>query len=218
MTWGQVFEIINQLIDAFNSTDGAISESVTDGKIDYHKIVNRPKINGVDVVGSLTQSDLSISIDPETQASLQEMDSRVGVVESAENNQGSRIQDLEDYRTTDRTDIDELKGFRVTDRADINTLQSQRTTDSGRIDLLDERYSAIHTTQTSEGSRVGQLENDRTTTNNNVEELKDRMVSTINRLNLTARSAQAANGQSCVGEKLPTDRCISDIPNTFTFD
>lgn len=83
MTWAQAFGIINQLIAAVNALSEAVGSALIDGRIDYNSIANRPKINGVELVGNLTQAQLSISLDRETIEKLNSFDSRVGGVEDS---------------------------------------------------------------------------------------------------------------------------------------
>lgn len=83
MTWAQAFGIINQLIAAVNALSEAVGGALVDGSVDYNSIVNRPKINGVELVGDLTQAQLSISLDSETIEELNSFDSRVGSIEDS---------------------------------------------------------------------------------------------------------------------------------------
>lgn len=83
MTWAQAFGIINKLIAAVNALSEAVGGALVNGRIDYNSIVNRPKINGVELVGDLTQAQLSISLDSETIEKLNSFDSRVGGVENS---------------------------------------------------------------------------------------------------------------------------------------
>ena len=83
MTWAQAFGIINKLIAAVNALSEAVGGALVNGRIDYNSIVNHPKINGVELVGDLTQAQLSISLDSETIEKLNSFDSRVGGVENS---------------------------------------------------------------------------------------------------------------------------------------
>lgn len=83
MTWAQAFGIINKLIAAVNALSEAVGGALVNGRIDYNSIVNRPKINGVELVGDLAQAQLSISLDSETIEKLNSFDSRVGGVENS---------------------------------------------------------------------------------------------------------------------------------------
>lgn len=83
MTWAQAFGIVNQLIAAVNALSEAVGGALVDGRVDYNSIVNRPKINGVELVGDLTQAQLSISLDSETIEKINSFDNRVGGVENS---------------------------------------------------------------------------------------------------------------------------------------
>lgn len=132
MTFGQMVDIINALITAFNDRSGALDNCITDGKIDYNKLINRPKINNILLEGNLTQENLSISIDRATEEVIEQFSSRVGSCEDFDNSITPRIATLETERTTDREDIDELLPYRQR----VATLEEHRTTDSGNISTL----------------------------------------------------------------------------------
>ena len=83
MTWAQAFGIVNQLIAAVNALSEAVGGALVDGRVDYNSIVNRPKINGVELVGDLTQAQLSISLDSETIEKINSFDNRGGGVENS---------------------------------------------------------------------------------------------------------------------------------------
>ena len=220
MTQAQIFAILNELINAYNATEGAVADSLTDGKIDYDKLVNRPSINGVILEAELSQAELEISMDAETIQRLVSMESRVAETETAETNNDARIQTLEGFKTTYKGYVDTLRTQRTADRGDIDTLQSQRTTDSGRIDLLDERYSAVHTTQTSEQSKVATLQEQMPTKAKQADltEVVHRLVQVVDRLNVAVHSIQRDENACSTGEILPAQRCVQDISNTFDFD
>jgi chromosome segregation ATPase len=220
MTQAQIFAILNELINAYNATEGAVADSLTDGKIDYDKLVNRPSINGVTLEAELSQAELEISMDAETIQRLVSMESRVAGTETAETNNDARIQTLEGFKTTYKGYVDTLRTQRTADRGDIDTLQSQRTTDSGRIDLLDERYSAVHTTQTSEQSKVATLQEQMPTKAKQADltEVVHRLVKVVDRLNVAVHSIQRDESACSTGEILPAQQCVQDISNTFDFD
>lgn len=79
----QAFGIINQLIDVVNGLNEAMGGALVDGKIDYNSIVNRPQINGVELVGNLTQAQLEISLDSETTSKLDGFEETLGNVEDS---------------------------------------------------------------------------------------------------------------------------------------
>lgn len=225
MTQGQVFEIINKLIDAFNAADGAVADSLTDGKIDYNKLVNRPTINGVTLESGIEQTDLDIDLGAEALNRLLDMETRVAGTETAGSLQLEKITSLETFRTTYKNFVDTLRTQRSTDRSDIDTLQSQRTTDSGRIDLLDQRYSAIHATQTSEQTKVADLQTEMGSKAKQTEfsQVTQRLISAINRLNIVANAVILLENNGCTsGRQTIHDategRCISDVSNSFDFD
>lgn len=225
MTQGQVFDIINRLIDAFNETDGAVVESLTDGRIDYNKLVNRPTINGVTLEEGIRQADLDIDVGADAVNRIMEMESRVAGTETAETQQLEKITSLEAFKTTYKSYVETLRSQRTSDRSDIDTLQNQRTTDSGRIDLLDQRYSAIHTTQTSEQQKVATLQTEIVTKakQNDFSQVTQRLISAINRLNIVANAVILLENNGCTfGRKTiheaTAGQCISDVSNSFDFE
>lgn len=208
MSQDQVFDIINQLIDAFNASEGAISESLTDGKIDYNRLINIPRINGVVVMADMTQADLKIDIGASAQLQIELMQSRMSDVEAGASSQQQEINTLNGFKTTYGGYVDTLRSQRITDRADVDALQTLRVQDSGRIDLLDERYSAVHTTQTAEQVRVT--------------EISDRVTHSISRLNEVTDAVVLLENQGCTAGKVPLHyysdregRCLQPIQTAF---
>lgn len=83
MTWQQVFAILNQVIEAVNTINSALGETIESGSIDYNNLANKPSINGVTLAGSLVQSDLNLSLDAETVATMEAYESRLSGAESS---------------------------------------------------------------------------------------------------------------------------------------
>lgn len=225
MTQAQIFSIINELIDAFNASEGALSESLTDGKIDYNMLVNKPSINGVTLEAALSQAELEISLDSDIIQRLANMENRVASTETAEGANLAKIQTLESFKSTYKTYVDTLRSQRSSDREDIDNLQDQRETDSSRIDLLDERYSAVHTTQTSEQSKVTTLQQQMPTkaAQSDFSAVASRLIAAINRLNMVADAVILLENRGCTtGKQSMHDAtagiCVDRIPNSFNFD
>ena len=82
MTWQQAFGIINRVIDKLNALDDAVGGALVDGRIDYTAIVNRPTINGVEIVGNLSQDDLSINAGQVVTTRMQEFENRMTTFET----------------------------------------------------------------------------------------------------------------------------------------
>lgn len=83
MTWAQAFGIVNQVIAAVNALNTAVGGAVVDGKVDYNSIINRPCINGVELVGNITQAKLNLSLDSETLEAINSFSDRIGGVEDS---------------------------------------------------------------------------------------------------------------------------------------
>ena len=130
MTWSQAFGIINQLIAAVNTLSEAVGGALVDGSVDYNSIVNRPKINGVELVGNLTQAQLSISLDSETIEELNSFDSRVGSVEDS----------LEQMVTVDELNNTLQPYAKTADLPDISNLATKTELTQG----LNERVSVTN--------------------------------------------------------------------------
>lgn len=222
---GQVFDILNQLINAYNASEGAVSDSLTNGRIDYNKLVNRPSINGKVLEADLTQAELDIDMDASTIQAIKDIDTRVSGTESAQTNQAAAIATLNSFKQTYGNYVDTLLSQRTTDRADIDTLQTQRTNDSGRIDLLDERYSAIHTTQTTEQTKVTTLQTQMTTkaAQSDFSQVVSRLIAAVDRLNMVASAVILLENNGCTSNRqsihdATSGVCISDVSNSFDFD
>ena len=104
MTWAQAFGIINQVINAINALTTAVGGAVVDGRVDYNSIINRPRINGVELVGDVTQAQLNISLDQETVERIATINERVGGVED---NLGNKL------NTTDLPSTLSQAGFKT---------------------------------------------------------------------------------------------------------
>lgn len=83
MTWAQAFGIVNQVIAAVNALNTAVGGAVVDGKVDYNSIINRPCINGVELVGNITQAKLNLSLDSKTLEAINSFSDRIGSVEDS---------------------------------------------------------------------------------------------------------------------------------------
>ena len=115
MSWSQAFGIINQVIAAVNALNEAVDGALVNGRIDYNSIVNRPQINGVELIGNITQAELDLSLDGETLGALSSMNDRVESVVSSLAQKVSAadlVSTLQDYAKT--TDIPDVSGFVTT--------------------------------------------------------------------------------------------------------
>lgn len=83
MTAAQVFDILNRLINEHNQMMAAVGGALVDGKFDYNGLVNKPRINSVELVDDRTQADLNISIDTTVTRELNSFRQRIGDTESA---------------------------------------------------------------------------------------------------------------------------------------
>lgn len=104
MTWSQAFDIINQVINAINALTTAVGGAVVDGRVDYNSIINRPRINGIELVGDITQEQLNISLDQETMERIETINENVGRVEDKLGNK---------LNTTDLTSALSQAGFKT---------------------------------------------------------------------------------------------------------
>lgn len=82
MTAAQVFDILNRLINEHNQMMAALGGALVDGKFDYNGLVNKPRINRVELVGDRTQADLDISIDTTVTRELNSFRQRIGDAEN----------------------------------------------------------------------------------------------------------------------------------------
>lgn len=236
MTWGQVFTILNQLIDAFNTLNAGVDGVIVNGQIDYNVITNKPTINNVELTGDLTQADLGISLDSETQEAINALDTRVGDVESSLSDKVSDSDlatKLEDYALVSQLpDTSELatKAQLISALSDMVPVK-QYTLDLASLQTaLSAKASAASTPTTAQWNQlVSQMTEQVTRAENatsvcalqtDFDEVVARVKQTINRLNTTVHTElQNAGAGACGGgDVLPTKICITDIPNTFSFD
>lgn len=151
MTLGQMVDILNQLIVAFNERSGALDDCLTDGKIDYNRLVNRPKINNVTLEGAMSSDNLSITIDQATVNALSLLAERLQVCERFQDDAAPRIQTLEGYKERVETlegykaRVETLESHRQNDRADIDTLNGYKT----RVESLERTSTTEYATRQS---------------------------------------------------------------------
>lgn len=127
MLWSDAISIINQVIDKLNDVDAAIGGALVDGQFDYSALANKPSINSVTLDGDLTQSDLSISIDSETQQSINNLSDSI---ESIEETLGEKI-DSNDLNTA-------LQGYALsTDIPDVSNLATKNELTTGLAGKVD---------------------------------------------------------------------------------
>lgn len=112
MTAAQVFDILNRLIDEHNQMMTALGGGLVDGCFDYNGLANKPKVNGVELMGEMTQADLEISLDSEVVSGLNSFATRIGNVE---NTLGGKVSTedlaaaLNNYALTE--DIPDVSGY-----------------------------------------------------------------------------------------------------------
>lgn len=147
MTWQQAFGIINRVIDKLNALDDAVGGALVDGRIDYTAIVNRPTINGVEIVGNLSQDDLSINAGQVVTTRMQEFENRMTTFET---NLSGKV------ASADIADI--LRPYaRTADLPDISGLATKQELTSGlsgKVSMLDFNTTVtnINTTVASKAS------------------------------------------------------------------
>ena len=144
MTMGQMVGIINQLIAVVNQSYGVVSGALVDGKIDYTNIVNRPRINGVEVVGSITPSQIGVTENSEVLQQVEQVNLRVNAVEDSNDGLAGRVGTLE--------------GFRESDVERIGQLESEKTSRDNQVsDLVAEAaliVAASNQTTTSKNEAI----------------------------------------------------------------
>lgn len=118
----QMVGIINQLIAVVNQSYGVVSGALVDGKIDYTNIVNRPRINGVEVVGSITPSQIGVTENSEVLQQVEQVNLRVNAVEDSNDGLAGRVGTLE--------------GFRESDVERIGHLESEKTSRDNQVSGL----------------------------------------------------------------------------------
>ena len=127
MLWSDAISIINQVIDKLNELDTAIGGALVDGQFDYSALANKPSINSVTLDGDLTQNDLSISIDSETQQSINNLSDSIDTIEET---LGEKI-DSNDLNTA-------LQGYALsTDIPDVSNLATKTELSTGLAGKVD---------------------------------------------------------------------------------
>lgn len=242
MTAAQVFDILNRLIDEHNQMMTALGGALVDGKFDYNGLANKPSINSVELVGDRTQADLDISIDTTVTRELSSFRQRIGEAESALRQKVSTddlTTRLADYAKS--ADLPDVSGLAT--KQDVNRGLAEKVTKNDLSTALSQLNTAINS-KASAGevptvsqwqvlrsemeAKVTAAENAKTgaeavagnmAPKDNFLEVVDRLKRVILRLNQSANYVYRMKGGTCpTSGEVPTDVCITDISNSFTFD
>ena len=125
MTWSEVFGILNQLIALVNSQQTAIGDTLVNGRIDYTRLINIPKINGVELIGDRAQNELNLQADEEVLQAVRDFGTRIDDFTTGLSGHQTRIVALEDYRTGDNNRITALEGEKTTRDTQVSGLVAE---------------------------------------------------------------------------------------------
>jgi len=98
MKWGDVFAVINQLIAVVNGLQSVFGKELASGAIDYNVLTNRPRINGVELVGSLLQKDLRLDIDSATRDRMLRVEDRMALADKSISAIDKATNSLDEFR------------------------------------------------------------------------------------------------------------------------
>lgn len=124
--------MLNGELTPIRRLNGDLTGGIFYGTNDYEELINKPSINGVELVGNKTTSDLGIDIPTE----LSELTNDVGFITSADvPTKTSDLTNDSGYITTADVSAVGLSGDYddLTNKPTIPTLTSQLTNDSGFI-------------------------------------------------------------------------------------
>lgn len=162
MTWSEVFEILNALINDVIEIKEALGSTLVDGKIDYEAIINKPSINGVELSGDKSHESLKIEIGSTIKSEIKGLGARVSDAEGVYGTLESRAESLESFEEIYKPKVDDLEDNRTDDVERIAALEGNRTTDSQAIQQLQNRLGDVDTsiaalaTQQSLGTTAAQ--------------------------------------------------------------
>lgn len=242
MTAAKVFDILNRLIDEHNQMMTALGGALVDGKFDYNGLANKPRINNVELLGDLTQADLDISIDTTVTRELSSFRQRIV---DAENTLLQKVSTadlttrLADYaKSTDLPDVSVLATKQELNRGlaekvtknDLSTVLTQLNTaisskaSAGEVPTvvqwhvlkadMDAKVTAAENAKAGAEAVAGNM-----APKDYLLEVVDRLKLVIKRLNQSANYVYRMKGGTCpTSGEVPTDVCITDISNSFTFD
>lgn len=125
MTWSEVFGILNQLIALVNSQQTAIGDTLVNGRIDYTRLINIPKINGVELIGDRAQNELNLQADEEVLQAVRDFGTRIDDFSTGMSGHLTRIVALEDYRTGDNNRITALESEKTTRDTQVSGLVAE---------------------------------------------------------------------------------------------
>ena len=146
MQFGEVFAIINQLIVGFNQMSEAIGTSLTGGVLDYNKLGNKPRINGVELLGDRAQAELELEADADTLQAVRDLGTQVDGMTTERQGYVQRISTLESNRTADIARVATLEGEKASRDADLT---AYKATINGITQSVTERMSGVESRETT---------------------------------------------------------------------
>ena len=242
MTAAQVFDILNRLIDEHNQMMAAVGGTLVDGKFDYNGLANKPTINNVELVGDRTQADLNISIDTTVTRELSSFRQRIGETETKLREKVS----FDDLATklevcAKKTDLPDVSGLATKQelnrglddkvgKSEYNNTVTRLNTaigskaSAGEVPTvaqwqvlkadMDAKATAAENAKTGAEAAAGSM-----APKDNLLEVVDRLKTVIKRVNQSTNYVYRMKGGTCpTSGEVPTDECITDISNSFTFD
>ena len=119
MQFGEVFAIINQLIVGFNELRNSVGTSLSDGVLDYNKLGNKPRINGIELYGDRAQAELELEADADTLQAVRDLGAQVDGMTTERQGYVQRIATLETNRTADIARVATLEGEKAARDQDL---------------------------------------------------------------------------------------------------
>lgn len=146
MQFGEVFAIINQLIVGFNQLSEAIGTSLSGGVLDYNRLGNKPRINGVELLGDRAQDELELEADADTLQAVRDLGTQVDGMTTERQGYVQRIATLETKRTADIARVATLEGEKASRDADLT---AYKATINGISQSVTERMSGVESRETT---------------------------------------------------------------------
>lgn len=219
MSMGEVWNIINQLVEAFNKYQGVVAAAVVDGKIDYNAIGNHPVINGMELIGERTLPELGITTDAELVERTNQLDGRMAVMEMAGADLDSRASSLEAFRASD---VDRIKALEESRRADMASARDAALSAvKERMELAEARVSNGEAVTQAFVERMAKAEGSISNLTTRADADSAIVEAKASRMNaqvadFESRVADMASAKTLQEFQAATIKCLQQINSSFT--
>lgn len=151
MKFGEVFDVINLLVDFANKMETALGSVLSGGVLDYNRLANKPMINKVELVGDMDPASFELSADVDARKAVRELGARMDGFFVEKVGYVQRITMLETHRTEDIMRVTTLEGEKSSRDQD---LIAYKATMNALAASVSERMGNVESRETSRNEEM----------------------------------------------------------------